>query len=112
MHDFLKLLTEYLRLAFSKKVKNDAAAVAIYFKYYNFARVDQTLRVTPAMEAGLADHVGPSKKSFPSSDKAENVLVYVERLRQQAEEFQRSRLLNNFRTDRTPIQSRRRGRSL
>jgi hypothetical protein len=33
------------------------AAVAIYSKYYNFARVHQTLRVTPAMEAGLADHV-------------------------------------------------------
>jgi hypothetical protein len=33
---------------------------------------------------------GPSKKSSPSSDKPENVLVYVERLRQQAEEFQRT----------------------
>ena len=32
---------------------------------------------------------GPSKKSSPSSEKLENVLVYVERLRQQAEEFQR-----------------------
>ena len=31
--------------------------VALYFMYYNFARVHQTLRVTPAMEAGLADHV-------------------------------------------------------
>ena len=30
---------------------------AIYFTYYNFCRVQQTLRVTPAMEAGLADHV-------------------------------------------------------
>lgn len=43
--------------AFSKKVENHAAAVALYFVYYNFARVHQTLRVTPAMEAGLADHV-------------------------------------------------------
>jgi hypothetical protein len=33
---------------------------------------------------------GPSKKLSPSSDKAENVLVYVERLRHQAEEFQRT----------------------
>ena len=33
---------------------------------------------------------GPSKKSSPSSDKPENVFVYVERLRQQAEEFQRT----------------------
>ena len=37
--------------AFSKKVENHAHAVALYFMYYNFARVHQTLRVTPAMEA-------------------------------------------------------------
>lgn len=43
--------------AFSKKVENHAGAVALYFMYYNFGRVHQTLRVTPAMEAGLADHV-------------------------------------------------------
>jgi len=43
--------------AFSKKVENLAAAVALHFTYYNFARVHQTLRVTPAMEAGLTDHV-------------------------------------------------------
>jgi IS1 family transposase len=39
--------------AFSKKVENHAAAVALWFMYYNFCRVRQTLRVTPAMEAGL-----------------------------------------------------------
>ena len=43
--------------AFSKKVEHHAAAVALWFAYYNFCRVHQTLRVTPAMEAGLADHV-------------------------------------------------------
>jgi IS1 family transposase len=43
--------------AFSKKVENHAAAIALYFMYYNFARVHQTLRVTPAMEAGVAKHV-------------------------------------------------------
>jgi hypothetical protein len=43
--------------AFSKKLENHAAAVALYFMYYNFARVHQTLRVTPAMEAGIADHL-------------------------------------------------------
>lgn len=42
---------------FSKKVTNHAAAVALYFFHYNFCRVHQTLRVTPAMEAGIADHV-------------------------------------------------------
>lgn len=43
--------------AFSKKVENHAAAVALYLMFYNFARVHQTLRVTPAMEAGVSDHV-------------------------------------------------------
>ena len=43
--------------AFSKKVENHAAAVALWFAYYNFCRVHQTLRVTPVMEAKLADHV-------------------------------------------------------
>jgi len=43
--------------AFSKKVENHAAAVALWFLYYNFCRVHQTLRVTPAMEAGLSDHI-------------------------------------------------------
>ena len=43
--------------AFSKKVENHAAAVALYFMYYNFGRVHMSLRVTPAMEAGVANHV-------------------------------------------------------
>jgi len=42
--------------AFSKKVENHAHAVALYTMFYNFARIHQTLRVTPAMEAGVADH--------------------------------------------------------
>jgi hypothetical protein len=43
--------------AFFKKFENHCHALAIYHAYYNFCRVHQTLRVTPAMEAGLADHV-------------------------------------------------------
>jgi hypothetical protein len=43
--------------AFTKKLENHAAMVALYFMFYNFARVHQTLRVTPAIEAGIADHV-------------------------------------------------------
>lgn len=43
--------------AFSKKVENHAAAVALYFMYYNFGRVHMSLRVTQAMEAGVANHV-------------------------------------------------------
>jgi IS1 family transposase len=42
---------------FSKKIENHAAAVALWFMYYNFVRVHQTLRVTPAMQAGLSNHV-------------------------------------------------------
>jgi hypothetical protein len=42
---------------FSKKVENLAHAVSLYFMYYNFARIHRTLRVTPAMEAGVSDHV-------------------------------------------------------
>ncbi len=43
--------------AFSKKVENLEAAVALHFMWYNFGRVHQSLRVTPAMEAGVSDHV-------------------------------------------------------
>jgi IS1 family transposase len=43
--------------AFSKKFENHCHMVAIYHAYYNFCRVHQTLRVTPAMEAGLTDHI-------------------------------------------------------
>lgn len=42
---------------FSKKVENHAAAVSLHFMYYNFGRIHKTLRVTPAMEAGISDHV-------------------------------------------------------
>jgi len=42
---------------FSKKFENHAHQVALYFFHYNFCRVHTTLRVTPAMEAGLTDHV-------------------------------------------------------
>jgi len=42
---------------FSKKVENHAYQVALHFMHYNFAKVHKTLRVTPAMEAGITDHV-------------------------------------------------------
>ena len=42
---------------FSKKCENLWAALCLHFAYYNFCRVHQTLRVTPAMESGLTDHV-------------------------------------------------------
>jgi len=43
--------------AFSKKVQNHAAMVAIYAAHYDFARIHKTLRITPSMAAGLSDHV-------------------------------------------------------
>lgn len=42
---------------FSKKIENLEHAVALHFMYYNFGRIHKTLRVTPAMEAGISDHV-------------------------------------------------------
>ena len=41
--------------AFSKKFENHAHAIALFTTYYNFVRIHQTLRVTPAMAAGVAD---------------------------------------------------------
>lgn len=43
--------------AFSKKWENHWAAVALWFAFYNFCRVHKTLRITPAMAAGIADHI-------------------------------------------------------
>jgi len=43
--------------AFSKKIENHCLAIALHFVYYNFCRIHQTLRVTPAMEAGLTKDI-------------------------------------------------------
>lgn len=43
--------------AFSKKVENHEAMLALYFFYYNFCRVHQTLRCTPAMQAGITGRI-------------------------------------------------------
>jgi hypothetical protein len=43
--------------AFSNKLVNHCAAVALYVGHYNFCRVHETLRVTPAMQLGLTDHI-------------------------------------------------------
>ena len=43
--------------AFSKNIENHIASIAIHYMHYNFCRVHQTLRVTPAMEAGISSHV-------------------------------------------------------
>ena len=43
--------------AFSKKLENLKAAVALHFAHYNFVRIHRTLKVTPAMEAGVLDRL-------------------------------------------------------
>jgi hypothetical protein len=52
--------------AFSKKVENNAAAIALHFMYFNFARPHQTLKNpyprTPAMAAGIADYIWTVKE--------------------------------------------------
>ena len=74
MHRFTRLTN-----AFSKKVENHAYAVALHIMYYNFVRIHQKLRVTPAMAAGVTDKLweigdiaklvedaeGPAKKRGP-----------------------------------------------
>lgn len=42
---------------FSKKIENHAYAIAIHYRHYNFACIHKSLRLTPAMEAAIADHV-------------------------------------------------------
>lgn len=44
-------------MRYAQKLDNLKAACALHFAYYNFCRVHQTLRVTPAMQAGISDHV-------------------------------------------------------
>jgi len=48
--------------AFSKKLENLKASVALHFAHYNFCRIHQTLRVTPAMKAGITDHIWDIKE--------------------------------------------------
>lgn len=43
--------------AFNKKFENQKAAIALHFAYYNFVKIHSSLRVTPAMETGITDHV-------------------------------------------------------
>jgi IS1 family transposase len=51
MHRFTRLTN-----AFSRKIENHEHAIALNFVYYNFVRIHKTLRVSPAMEAGIANH--------------------------------------------------------
>jgi hypothetical protein len=50
--------------AFSKKLDNHIAMIALFHMHYNFCRIHQTLRATPAMEAGLSSHVWSIHKYY------------------------------------------------
>jgi hypothetical protein len=56
-HDEICGLCERLTNAFSKKVENNCHSLALYFLHYNLVRIHKTLRVTPAMAAGVSDRL-------------------------------------------------------
>lgn len=57
--------------AFSKKVENHNYAIALHFVYYNFCKIHKTLRVTPAMEAGLTKDIMEIKDIVALTDRPE-----------------------------------------
>jgi len=64
-----------LTSAHSKKIENHGHAVALYFAHYNFCRVHTTLRVTPAMESGLTDHVWTLEELVGILEKREQAAI-------------------------------------
>ena len=58
--------------AFSKKIENLEAVVALHFMWCNFGRIHQTLRVTPAMEAGVVDHIWSVEEIVALLDRKSN----------------------------------------
>lgn len=55
---------------FSKKIENHIAQLALHYMYYNFGRIHQTLRITPAMAAGVSDHVWSVEEIIGLLDRA------------------------------------------
>lgn len=68
-------MRRYTRLtnAFSKKIENLTAACSLHFAYYNLCRVHQTLGTTPAVAAGVTDHVWKLSELVALLETAENV---------------------------------------
>jgi hypothetical protein len=62
----IRLFTR-LTNAFSKKWENHWAALALYFAFYNFCRIHSSIRVTPAMQAGITDHVWEFRNYWPNA---------------------------------------------
>ena len=54
--------------AFSKKLGNHMHSISLFFMFYNFCKIHKTLRVTPAMEAGLTDHVWDLEEVIQMAD--------------------------------------------
>lgn len=65
LRTFQRRLTR-LALGFSKKLENLKAAVALHFVYYNFIWIPRTQKVTPAMAAGITDHVWGMDELVPA----------------------------------------------
>jgi IS1 family transposase len=57
---------------FSKKLENLGHAVALHFMHYNFGRIHQSLRITPAMAAGVSDHVWSLEEIAALADESSN----------------------------------------
>jgi hypothetical protein len=58
--------------AFSKKVENHEHALALYFVFYNFVRIHKTLKMTPAMAAGVTDRLWSMEDIVTLSDNAQD----------------------------------------
>ena len=61
--------------AFSKKMENHAAAIAIYMMAYNFQRKHMTLGTTPAVKAGIADHIWSIEEIIGLLEKREKAVA-------------------------------------
>lgn len=60
---------------FSKKLVNHRLACAVHFVHYNFCRIHSTIRVTPAMAAGLTDHVWELSELIGLLERADALLL-------------------------------------
>jgi len=71
------MMRRFTRLTngFSKKIENHAWAIALHYMHYNFCRIHQTLRVTPAMAAGVTDHVWEISEIVELLEKREEKLA-------------------------------------
>ena len=72
LRQWCKRLTR-MTYAFSKKQENLRAALPLHFAHYNFCRIHGSLRITPAMESGLTDHVWALSELFQAAPSGERL---------------------------------------